>query len=216
MDGTPDARLVDEARRGNATAFAELVRRHERSMVALAYAGVRCSATASDVVQDAFIRCWKRLADLQDVSKFVPWLATTVRRLATNATRSPVRRFKLVGDEVLDGESGRAHDDPLESADVRRLVDRAIASLDETSAACVTLRYFEDLSSKEIGELLDLSPAAVDMRLSRARSALKAALERHFGDEPGRSDGDVNRSRQTKSQDGLDGSMLQARMVMNP
>jgi hypothetical protein len=40
----------------------------------------------------------------------------------------------------------------------------------------VTLRYFQNLSSKQIGELADLSPAAVDMRLSRARSQLRERL----------------------------------------
>ena len=45
-----------------------------------------------------------------------------------------------------------------------------------THCAIVVLRYYENLSSREIAELLDLTPAAVDMRLSRARAELKPKL----------------------------------------
>lgn len=182
-----DASLVGEAVRGNASAFAELVRRHERSMLALAYACTRCSSTSADVVQEAYIRVWKRLGDLREPEKFVPWLAQTVRRLSTNALRSPSRRLKLVGDDSLDANSGVSDGDALEQQDMTRLIDKAIASLDDTTASCVMLRYYQDLSSKEIGAMLDLSPAAVDMRLSRARAALKVALAGHLSEHsPGR------------------------------
>jgi RNA polymerase sigma-70 factor (ECF subfamily) len=173
-----DADLVLLARNGNANAFAELVRRHERSMLALAYAGTRCSATSSDVVQDAFVKCWRKLSDLREPGKFVPWLASTVRRLATNAMRSPVRRFKLAGDTILDERPGAEQPDPLESRDLAEQIDRAIASLDSITASCVVLRYYQDLPSREIGEVVGLSPAAVDMRLSRARTILKEKLAR--------------------------------------
>ena len=56
-------------------------------------------------------------------------------------------------------------------------VASAIASLDETSRPVVVLRYYEGLSSKEIADLLEMSPAAVDMRLSRARKQLRSLLE---------------------------------------
>jgi RNA polymerase sigma factor (sigma-70 family) len=53
----------------------------------------------------------------------------------------------------------------------------ALETLDEVSRTAVVLRYFDNLSSKQIGELLELAPAAVDMRLMRARKALREVLE---------------------------------------
>ncbi len=175
-----DAELVGRSRKGDASAFAGLILRHERSLLALAYACTRCGATSADVVQDAVVRCWKRLDDLREESKFASWLATTVRHLATNAVRSPVRRMKLIGDEALDSNPVAPLPDTLEVAETRDLVAAAIGQLDEVSASIVTLRYFENLPSKQIGELLDLSPAAVDMRLSRARMVLKDVLAKDF------------------------------------
>lgn len=173
-----DAELVRQARRGDTNAFASLVARHERSMLALAYAGTGCAATAADVVQDSVVRCWKKLGDLREEAKFVNWLATTVRHLATNAVRSPVRRFKLVGHEALDQHSVADSTDKVREADDAEQLRRAISLLDPISAAVVTLKYYEDLPSKQIAELLDLTPAAVDMRLTRARNELRARLMR--------------------------------------
>ena len=52
----------------------------------------------------------------------------------------------------------------------------ALATLDEQTRCAVVLRYYENLSSRQIGEVLDMSAAAVDMRLSRARNELKQKL----------------------------------------
>ncbi len=171
-----DADLVRKSRRGDANAFAALIARHERSMLALAYAGTGCSATAADVVQDSVVRCWKKLADLREEAKFASWLATTVRHLATNAVRSPVRRFKLVGHEALDQHSVADPTQSVSDADDADKLRSAISSLDPISASVVTLKYYENLPSKQIAELLDLTPAAVDMRLTRARNELRTKL----------------------------------------
>lgn len=172
-----DSELASLARTGDALAYSTLIRRHERAMLAIAYA---CTggdaATAADVVQDAFLRCWTRIESLREPERFAAWLATTVRNLSANAIRSLSRKVRLAEDHVLDGRPVELATDPLETADTVDRVARAIAKLDETSAAVVTLRYYEDMPSKQIAELLDLTPAAVDMRLSRARQLLKSIL----------------------------------------
>ena len=66
----------------------------------------------------------------------------------------------------------------LDRAEQRRLVAEALQSLDDATRPVVVLRYYEGLCSKEIGGLLDLTPAAVDMRLSRARQQLRQYLRR--------------------------------------
>jgi RNA polymerase sigma-70 factor (ECF subfamily) len=119
------------------------------------------------------MRAWQRLDSLDDPSRFGHWLGRMVRNLAIDW-----RRRKRPG--ALDPEIDVADPDPapspLESREQKSQIDLAMASLDEQSRACVTLRYYENLSSKEIGELLNLSAAAVDMRLSRARTQLRDRL----------------------------------------
>ena len=177
MDASDDAELVRRARGGDAGAYCTLVRRHERAMLALAYARTRCSATAADVVQDSVVRCWKKLADLREDGKFGSWLGTTVRHLAVNTLRSPQRRMRLAGgDERLEQVTVRDDAERVAEDDQARAIRAAIEALDEPNAAVLALKYYDNLSSKEIATLLDMTPAAVDMRLTRARQALRAVL----------------------------------------
>lgn len=146
-------------------------------MLALAYARTRCASTAADVVQDSVVRCWKKLPDLREEAKFGGWLATTVRHLSVNALRSPQRRMRLAGgDDRLEQQAVPDATERVAEDDQSRALRAAIDALDEPNAAVLVLKYYEDLSSKEIAAVLDMTPAAVDMRLTRARAALRASL----------------------------------------
>jgi RNA polymerase sigma-70 factor, ECF subfamily len=170
------ADLVARAVLHDAEAFAELIHRFEGIALSIAYSNTRNAADAGDLVQEAFMRAWQRLDTLEDPSRFGHWLGRMVRNLAIDH-----RRRKRPG--ALDSEIDIADPNhqsaslPMEHSEQRRVVEQAMASLDELSRTCVTLRYYEGLSSKEISLMLDISPAAVDMRLSRARNTLKELLK---------------------------------------
>jgi RNA polymerase sigma-70 factor, ECF subfamily len=174
-----DRALVEKARRKDAEAFAALIRAFERVALSVAYGVLNDSSAAGDVTQDAFIRAWERLAELREPERFGPWLCGIVRNLAIDALRRKrVTQPLAAGQRVVHPE--RWTSDPLEQVDRRETESRlaaAITSLDEQSRMVVVMRYYEDLSSKEIGKLLEMSPAAVDMRLSRARKQLRMVLE---------------------------------------
>lgn len=174
MDANSVEQLVLRAKLHDADAFAELIQRYEGIALSIAYAHTRNRADAGDLVQDAFLRAWTRLDSLDDPSRFGHWLGRMVRNLAID-----LRRRKRPGslDMSIDVPDDAFETSPIERQEQKRQIDRALGALDELSRSCVVLRYYENLSSKEIGELLDLSPAAVDMRLSRARNQLKERLQ---------------------------------------
>jgi RNA polymerase sigma-70 factor (ECF subfamily) len=171
------ADLVTRARGGDGRAFEELIRRHERLALGVAYALLQDATLAGDVVQEAFLRAWRRLADLSQASSFASWLCGIVRNLCIDHRRR--RKVNLCGIEharhETDPRSG-APGDALGRQELRHRIDTALATLDETTRTAVVLRYYHDLSSREIGATMGLSPAAVDMRLMRGRQALKEKL----------------------------------------
>lgn len=176
MEGSPHD-LVLQAKRGDASAFAELIRRFERTALSVAYGCVSDASTAGDVTQEAFLRAWQRLGELKEPDRFGAWLTRIVRNLAADHIRR--RPFQQVESmQVLEGlEPSRI--DPtadLDRAEMRHRIDEALHSLDDTTRCAVVMRYYDGLPSKRIGELLGLSPAAVDMRLSRARAELRDKL----------------------------------------
>ena len=188
----PWEEVVRRAQRKDAAAFAQLIGRHERAALSVAF-GVLSDATASgDVVQEAFVRAWERLADLKEPGRFGPWLCGIVRNMAIDALRrnrhepragSETPAVQDVRYDVRQG-AGQGHQgycpDPSEELTQRERHDAvaaALQTLDDISRSAVVLRYYDGLSSKQIGDLLGLAPAAVDMRLTRARRQLRDRLE---------------------------------------
>lgn len=174
--------LVVRSRRRDALAFADLIRRYERVALSVAYAVTGDADAAGDVTQDAFLRAWQRLDDLREPSRFATWLCGITRNLAIDARRRD-KHFRRAADldqgDVLNRSDERGDVNPLDTLDRREQnaqVAAALASLDDITRPAVILRYYDGLSSKEIGEALGMSPAAVDMRLSRARQHLKNVL----------------------------------------
>jgi RNA polymerase sigma factor (sigma-70 family) len=168
------AGLVARARRGDAAAFAAVIRRTERTALAVAFAIVGDSSAAGDVAQDAFLKAWQKLGELDDVARFLPWLCGIVRHAAVDH-----RRRRKAGVGLAEAEQSSVSGDPaagMVREEQSRQIDAALETLDELSRSAVVLRYYENLSSRQIGELLGLSAAAVDMRLSRARQDLKVML----------------------------------------
>ena len=174
--------LVRLAQQQDRDAFASLIPLFERAALALAYSVTGNATVASDVVQDAFLRAWQRLSDLQEPARFGGWFSRIVRNLATDSVRRGPRPAEALDDGFAVTSNGRGaepshdpHRQVLQRETAQQITD-ALATLDELTRSAVVLRYYEDLSSKQIGELLDLSPAAVDMRLSRARAQLRNKL----------------------------------------
>ena len=181
--------LVVRSQQKDPAAFTELIRRYERAALSIAYASLGDADRAGDVVQDAFVRAWERLGDLTEPARFGAWFCGIVRNLATDVRRrlrlAPRSETDVLAMSGSNGETpgviveDRLAPDPLDELDRReqqRLVGAAMDELDETTRTVLVLRYYDDQSSREIGELLGLSPAAVDMRLSRARQQLRQKL----------------------------------------
>jgi RNA polymerase sigma factor (sigma-70 family) len=173
------ARGREDARAGAkdpAVAFAALVRRFERTALAVAFACCGDAALAGDITQEAFLRAWRRLADLSDEAKFGPWLCGIVRHLSADARRRGIVRHAIPLDMAgaADVAEPVSRLDRMEQAD---MINWALRQLDEISRTAVVLRYYENLSSAQIAELIDATPAAVDMRLSRARRTLRELLK---------------------------------------
>lgn len=182
-----DADFIDEALAGNPDAFGELVCKYQDRLFNAVFYVVRCREEAEDVVQDAFVRAFLKLATFQRTSAFYTWLY----RIAFNTAISRRRRRKpqisieqqreTAGLEPIDRGDG-----PEQQLDREERVERvheALETLGEQHRAILVLRELEGLSYEAIGEVLDLAPGTVRSRLHRARlqlrDQLKESLQEH-------------------------------------
>jgi len=191
--------LVRRAQRHDVDAFAALIRRFERVALSVAYGALNDPHAAADAVQDGFAKAWQKVQDLNDPGRFGTWLCGIVRNGAIDQRRRGRLAPKPVLDSVPEAATpSAAHlagrdsgDDPsqsLERQEQESLLGSALDHLDEVSRTIVVMRYYQGLSSREIGQIVEMNPTAVDMRLSRARQQLKQRLltSQAFADEKAR------------------------------
>ncbi|HWB20485.1 MAG TPA: RNA polymerase sigma factor [Phycisphaerales bacterium] len=141
-------------------------------MIALAAGICRDRHQAEEIVQEAFIRLWRKPPEHGDVV-IKSWLRKVVTNLSINALQRTKRPGAL--PEFSDDRSMLSRDRAEGSADSREQVDsirRAMDRLDDEKRAILMLRAHEELSYEEIAEHLGVPVGTVMSRLNRARTAL--------------------------------------------
>ena len=177
--------LVERARAGDEDAFRQLLQGHRQAVVStLRACGVRSSDTARDLAQDVALRAWSNLSTLRDPGTFTAW----IRRIAANAARDHLRRLAVRREETLEEAVDLvSDDDPL--ARTEQLIEARwmLATLEDEDVETVELLIAraEGVSVRELADRMDLSPAALKMRLMRARKRLQKRLQGLRNTEPG-------------------------------
>ena len=203
MDDVPDTNssidlaLLDRARRGDFSAFESLVDRHRQRLYGLAMRLTGQRQDAEDVVQQTFLSVLEHMVSFRGESAVATWIL----RIATNhalkilrkrrglpiATQPPAADpdddYSRLPHPEFIAEWRAGPGELVQRAEVRRLLDEALADLDDKYRLVFLLRDVEGLSVRETAEALDLTEANVKVRLLRARLVLRERLTRLYGDE---------------------------------
>ena len=164
------AELVTRAKRGDASAFDQLVRRHLRAAYAVALAVLGRPADADDVAQDAFIAALERIDDCREPARFSGWLIKIVRNRALNALEK--RRLRDADELTADRPTDHT---PTDIA-LRRHLLTALATLTPVQREIVLLHDLDGWSHSELAEALGISEVNCRQHLFTARRALRAEL----------------------------------------
>ena len=167
--------LARRARRGDAGAFDELVRRFQRPVLRFCWRLVR-SADAEDLTQDTFVRAFVHFERFDPARPVLPWLIAIARRLCLDLLRrrSVATRLETmpVSDPPAPGPEGEA---ALREQLVR--LDRALADLGEGPREAIILFHIEAMSYRDIAAALEVPMGTVMTWLHRGRAQLKRALD---------------------------------------
>jgi RNA polymerase sigma factor (sigma-70 family) len=175
-----DSDLARRCQGGDATAYAELVRRHRRMVYRIARGIVGSADEAEDVVQDAFVRAFRRTGTHRRRQTFAGW----VRRIALNCAIDHIRRRERErrNHEQAPRNPGPTRDPAEEvmATEVRTWARRAVEDLPLKQRLAVTLFYLDDLSVAETAETLGCSPSTVKVHLTRGRRRLAERMADRF------------------------------------
>lgn len=183
--GSDEGELVRRAQAGDADAYGELVRVHRRSALRVATVVLGTAEGADDVVQQASERAWRAIGRFRPDRAFRPWLLRVVANTARNDRRSRGRRANLaLRATVRAAADVVATPEDLVVTEVER--QRVVAALNRLRAddrLVIALRHFEQLSEREMVEVLGRPAGTVKSRLSRAVARLRVELERDREEE---------------------------------
>ncbi len=186
----PDVQLMLRAKDGDEKAFEQLVLTYQKRLIAIFYHMLRDQEVAEDLAQEAFLRIYRARHGYKPTAKFSTWLFRIASNLASNSRRSLGRRKEVPlsirdsgplgprpNEKLIADKSAHMPNRQLAKTEVQMVVRNALDELNERQRLALLLHKFEGMSYADIGESMELSPAAVKSLLSRARESLRAKLE---------------------------------------
>jgi RNA polymerase sigma-70 factor (ECF subfamily) len=168
-----DSTDLQAARRGDRTAFAGLVRRHQQRVYGIALRLLHRPAEADEVAQESFLRLYSHLESIESDEHLKAWLIRVTTNLAVDRLRArpPGPHCALEDVEVAAPVAGH---DPLLTRRLRAL----LATLPHAAQSVVILRYQQDLDPTDIAELLAMPLNTVKSHLKRSLDHLRERLSR--------------------------------------
>jgi RNA polymerase sigma-70 factor (ECF subfamily) len=155
--------------------YAVVVATHRAALLRYAMRRLDEDEAVDDVVSETFAVAWRRWQDKPPKGEELFWLFGIARRVLSNARRSQSRRMRLRGRLAAERER-QAESPRFSEVDVVALIEQ-LAELPDDDREALRLAYWERLTYREIGLILGCSENAVELRLRRARSVLRARLD---------------------------------------
>jgi RNA polymerase sigma-70 factor (ECF subfamily) len=181
--------LVIASKAGDRRAFGLLAQQYQRQCAAVALRLLGNTHDAAELVQDALVKAFRSLDQLQQSERFGPWLMRIVTNLALNYRRSRGRRQALSLEQTIgDGEDGEdlraslagsvldAPDVPATSAELGDAIQQALDELPEKQRLALVMFAIEKMPQKDVADVLSCSVEAVKWHVFMARKQLKKSL----------------------------------------
>lgn len=153
--------------------FCECVNKYRDDLYIMALAILKSETDAEDAVSNAILKAYENMGQIRMFHKFKPWMLTITKNEALKIKR---KRLYLPGDEAVEAllKPVKAHYDELWDV---------LQQMKEDYRLVVVLFYYQELSLRDISDVLDIPVGTVKSRLNRGKKELREALERGHGNE---------------------------------
>ena len=175
-----DVELIQCILAGDENAFESLIQKYQRQVHAHVLRKIGDFQIAEDITQETFLRIYQKLDTLNHPTQFSKWLYAIVDHLCIawfRKNRLQTRSLQEIHISETETEAYSryvATEHAKTTADAQRaLVKELLTKLKESDRTIITLHYFEDMTSAEIGEFLGVSENTIKSRIRRARQHLK-------------------------------------------
>ena len=164
--------LLTQAKAGDQSAFASLVRRHQNMVFSIALHMLRSRPAAEDMAQEVFLELYRSLARLESDAHLVSWL----RRVASHRCIDEIRRRNHRPEYPTDALPDAGHVPAAREIFVADRLEALVAGLPARARMVVVLRYQEEMDPTEIADVLHMPINTVKSHLRRSIAALRERL----------------------------------------
>ena len=176
--GQTEQKIIRKAAAGDRAAFRELVLEHSHAMFRLAWRLTSDESAAEDIVQEAFIKAWRKIGSFRMESSFKSWLHRITVNTAMDYLRKQSRRKKFETEEPewdpgLKSAEMPRHDTQI---DIRKQTEAAMMDLSEIERSALLLKHFEGHSINEVAQILEITTGACKQAIFRAVKKMRIAL----------------------------------------
>ena len=168
---------IEKAQKGDLKAFEELVKHYQKQAFSFAYVRLRNRHDAEDIVQEVFWKVFVNLKRFDPARKFASWLFTIEMNAMMTFFRSRKKTVSIDQDDDFM-ENIRIEKESSISPEDKIVLFDAINSLNELDKNLILMKYHDDLSIKEIAEILKISEENVKVRIFRAKDKLSDFLKK--------------------------------------
>ena len=177
----PEDMLIERAKKGDMEAFESLVIKYQQSLYYLCRRMTGAHQSADDLSQETFIKVYFSLPKFKDGMNFYTWIRKIAVNNCINYLKSQMREEpldergnRIPGNSSLTGQE--LPQDKVQRHHLEQKFKEALKTLPADQKIIFCLRFYEDLSYKEISQLLNLPNGTVMSRLNRTRKKLKAQM----------------------------------------
>jgi RNA polymerase sigma-70 factor (ECF subfamily) len=170
-----DSRLAVRAARGDRRAFEDIVRKYERLVFNVAYRIVKNHEDAADITQTVFLKIYRKINQYDPRYRFFSWLYRITVNECINFLKKRRREVDVDDDRVVSRTSAW---DPITQGEKSDFLDTALAVLKLDYRVVIVLKYFLELSYKEISDIVGVPEKTVKSRLFTGRQLLRDILTR--------------------------------------
>ncbi len=186
MNTSRDLQIIEQVLNGDTQAFSKIVDMYKDLVFTLALRLMKNRDLAEEMSQDTFIKIYKSLSKFKGKSKFSSW----VYRVAYNTCLDELRRHKSKFDEISINETTEHYiksvDNVLlqmENEELNVNIKKCLDLLPGDVSFLLTLFYFEELSLKEISEIVKQAPNTVKVKIHRGRQKLMGIMKQNIEPE---------------------------------
>ncbi len=173
-DGKTDADLVREALSGRTGAYAMLVHRWSARVLAVCHGRVGNASTAEDLAQETLLRALRSLGSIREPERFGSWICGIATRTCLDWLKSKQRTE--VSIDHLEAQAGENPSHAESVDDSWDLLNQEIERLPVECREVLMLYYYSESTYQELADMLEVSAATVNARLTKARKLLRYRL----------------------------------------